>query len=152
MKAMTRMVLLGAVALAGCENMGLEYAGAAEEARVNAPTALVAAVHPQVAESEWPPLIVDGTRWVSAGAAVAVDEVDVRPVGSASGTTVYARSWDTPPYDELFTRGAGAAMAAGQWRSYLPVIGHSGTNRGSGGHDASPAAGSGAAADEGAGH
>jgi hypothetical protein len=135
MKVISKIALFGAVALVGCENMGLEYAGAAEEARVNAPTDLVAAVHPRVAESEVPPLIVDGTRWVTAGEAPAVGEEDVRPVGSASGTTVYARSWDSPPYDQLFTRVPGSLTAGDGWRSYLPVIGDGGASGGADGHE-----------------
>ncbi len=141
MKWISRIALFGAVALVGCENMGLDYAGAAEEARIDAPTALVAAVHPQVAEAEWPPLIVDGTRWVSAGPADAVGEDEIRPVGSASGTTVYARSWDTPPYDELFTRSEQGALADAEWQSYLPVIGGGGPSGGADGHNAAESAG-----------
>ncbi len=151
MKGISKIALFGAVALVGCENMGLDYAGAAEEARVEAPTALVAAVHPQGSKPEWPPLIVDGKRWVAAGEAVAVDEVDVHPVGSASGTTVYARSWDTPPYDQLFTRGPSDAAMDGEWRSYLPVIGESGMRGGAGEHEAPRGAADDTATDESAG-
>ncbi len=60
------------------------------------------------------------------GPPLALGEGEVRPVGSAGGQTVYARSWDEAPYDALFTRDAGD-----RWLTYAPVLG--------GGSSASPA-------------
>lgn len=118
MKRMGTIAVLGAVALAGCQNMGLEYAGPEGDAVVAPPTALVAAVHPRTAAGDRQQLIVDGRNWVPSGRPLALSESDLSPVGSAGGHTVYARSWDDAPYDALFTRTDGST-----WVSYLPVIG-----------------------------
>lgn len=143
------IALLAVAATVACENMGLDYAGPADDAARRPPPALVAAVTP-------PPtpagegLIVDGRLWLPAGSPLALDEEDVRAVGSASGRTVYARAWDQPPYDRLFARdqrqdpaagapgseaaapqGSAADAQEGPWIAYLPVIGGGGRTGGS---------------------
>lgn len=131
MERIRTMALFGVLALAGCQNMGLYDAGPEDEAVVAPPPELVAAVHTASPEMAGEPLIVDGRRWVQAGTPLALGEGDVRPVGSAGGLTVYARSWDEAPYDALFTRDGD------RWFTYAPVLG---------GGSSAAAAGSGAAA------
>lgn len=128
------IALLGVLAAVGCENMGLDYAGPAEEARHRSPPELVAAVmHTDTASQE--KLIVGGRAWTPSGGPQALDEAGLRPVGSSHGQTVYARGWDRPPYDQLFVRldeetrsGAGLADRAqrNEWQRYLPVVGGDG--------------------------
>lgn len=116
----TMIGLLGLVAVVvGCENLGLDYAGPAEDARQQPPTDLVAAVIQPVPADDRQDLIVDGRLWVPAGRPLPLDEQDLRPIGSASGQTIHARTWDRPPYDELFTPIADDR----RWRSYRPVSG-----------------------------
>lgn len=134
MKGRSTMALVGIVAAVGCENMGLDYAGPAEEARLRPPTDLVAAAMGPSGAPDGGGLVVDGRLWVTAGLPVALHEDALRPVGAASGQTVYARSWDQAPYDQLFTReGSGAATgesgaAGSRWLAYLPVIGGGGAS------------------------
>ena len=103
MKRRTTALLFGILAMAGCQDMGLEYNLPLEEATDRPPMALVAAVMAPAATADRQ-LIVDGTLWVPSGLPLALDQQEVQPVGSSGGETVYARSWDRPPYDELFTR------------------------------------------------
>lgn len=140
--------LLALLAAVACENMGLDYAGPAEDARHRPPPELVAAVIAPATTAEERELIMDGRMWMPARAPLALEEEDVRPIGSANGRTVYTRSWDQPPYDRLFIRAVDAASIPGgteasaprgalhtgedpQWVSYLPVIGGGGGPRAS---------------------
>ncbi len=118
MKRTGTWVVVGALALAGCQNMGLYDAGEEDVAVVAPPSELVAAVYGPAAPGSTQSLIVDGRKWVPAGRPLALGEADVASVGSAGGLTVYARSWDSAPYDALFTRDED-----GQWLSYQPVLG-----------------------------
>lgn len=117
------IVVLGLLAMAGCKNMGLDYAGPADEAAIDSPSDLVAAVHQWDAAPEAHGLIVEGRRWVSAGrpGSLTLQEDDLRPIGSTGGQTVYANRWDDAPYDVLFTPGEG-----GEWQTYLSVAGGDG--------------------------
>jgi hypothetical protein len=148
MKRTTTLALAGALALAGCRDMGLEGNVPLAEAEQMPPSELVAAVHPARGAAEGHELILEGALWVPSGGPGALSSDALRPVGAAQGRTVYARTWDRPPYDELFTRVEGAAgepgAAEGDWQSYLPVIG--GGTPGAGPVDA------GAAAEHGPGH
>lgn len=137
MKRTGTWVVVGALALAGCQNMGLYDAGEEADAVVAQPSDLVAAVYGPADAWTTQTLIVDGLKWVSSGRPLALGEADVASVGSAGGQTVYARSWDSAPYDALFTRDDD-----GRWLSYQPVTG--GTARA--GSAGSGTAGSGAAA------
>lgn len=134
MRRMRAIVLCGALALAGCQDLGLEYNLPLEEAESRAPSELVAAVMApaEVVDRE---IIVDGRLWVPWGLPQPLRAGELRAIGSSSGTTVYARSWDEAPYDALFTRlEAGAptdSLAPGhrggeQWLRHEPVIGRSG--------------------------
>lgn len=118
------IALLGVLALTGCKNMGLDYAGPADEAAVDSPSDLVAAVHERGAEHTSQGLIVDGRKWVSAGVPgpLPLGEEELRPVGSAAGSTVYARHWDRAPYDMLFTRVA----ESDAWQGHVSVTGGGG--------------------------
>lgn len=116
------IALIGLLTLAGCRNMGLDYAGPEDEAVTADPTELVAAVHARAAEEERRPLIVEGKKWVPSGRPLMLNEDEVTPVGSAGGRTVYARSWDDSPYEALFARGEDGT----EWRTYLPVLGGGG--------------------------
>lgn len=111
------IALLGAVATTGCQNMGLDYAGPAEEAQLRPPFDLVASTTAPAAAVEERGIVMDGRLWVPAGQPLARAEEGIQPVGSADGRTVYARGWDQAPYDELF------AQDDEGWRSYLPVVG-----------------------------
>lgn len=143
MKRTSTLVLFGTLVLVGCENMGLDYAGPADEAGIAPPSELVAAGYGPSTASRAGRLIVDGRLWMPSEIPPALDEENVRAVGSANGQTVYARSWDRAPYDRLFTRLAEPAptgpavfgIAEGAaWRSHLPVIGGDGPAGGAGGH------------------
>lgn len=125
------IALLGVLAAVGCENMGLDDAGPADEARQRSPSELVAAVTQPAPEQGERALVVAGRLWVPAGTPVALDEAGLRPVGSSAGQTVYARGWDRPPYGELFTRLDDEArdrrladrIRGDGWQAYLPVVG-----------------------------
>ena len=121
MKRTGTWIVVGAVALAGCQNMGLYDAGEEADAVVAPPSELVAAVYGPTVTTSAQPLIMDGRKWVPAGHPVALGDADVESVGSAGGRTVYARGWDSAPYDALFTRGED-----GRWMSYQPVPGGAG--------------------------
>lgn len=142
MKRTSTIVLLGLLTFTGCRNMGLDYAGPADEAAIDQPSDLVAAVHQRAAEPVFHGLIVDGRRWATAGrpGSQTLDEDNLRPIGSTGGQTVYANRWDDAPYDVLYTSGEG-----GEWQTYLSVIGGDGHGAGDGdaagdGHAASEAA------------
>lgn len=143
MKSRWTMGLLGTLAVVGCQNMGLDYAGPAEEAEVRPPFDLVASTTAPAAAAEERGLIMDGRMWVPSGRPLDRAEEGIRPVGSADGTTVYARGWDEAPYDELFAEGDEG------WRSYRPVIGGGAAG---GGPGAAGGAAAGGAAAGGAGH
>jgi hypothetical protein len=129
MKRRQTVALFGVLALVGCENMGLDYAGTGEEGRTRAPTELVAAVHPisatpatsaTSAASATPaaePIILEGRRWVPSGSPAAMDPSELRSVGSAGSLTLYARQWDDAPYDLLF------APVEDRMQAYAPVLG-----------------------------
>lgn len=119
MKRASTIALAALLALAGCRDMGLAGNGPLERAEQMAPAELVTAVHaPTAGDAE---VVMDGRLWVPWGVPTAGDALDLRPVGSAHGVTVYARYWDRSPYDEIFTRDD-----AGDWQGHAPVIGHGG--------------------------
>jgi len=142
MKRRAMIALMGAVALVGCQDMGLPDNIPLEEAEQKPAPALVAAAYPVDDTAEGPKLVLDGTLWVPAGVPGTVSEDGLRPVGAAQGRTVYARSWDRAPYGELFTRVEEGPVveigAQADWQAYLPVIG--GGTPGAGPVDASEAA------------
>lgn len=114
------MIALFAMLTAGaCKNMGLYDAGPADDARQSPPSELVSAVLRTAPEVGGGELVVDGRLWIASGPPVALDPQDVRPIGSANGRTVHARTWDRPPYDELFTPGDDER----RWLTYHAVIG-----------------------------
>lgn len=118
MKRAAAIVLLSLV-LPACGNLGLDGAPPLQEAEHAPPPDLAAAVHARHANPD-DQVVVDGRLWVPWGLAPRIDADQLRSVGSASGQTVYAQSWDRSPYDELFTR------TDGEWQRYAPVIGRSG--------------------------
>jgi hypothetical protein len=127
-----------ALVLGGCRDLGLPGNIPEEEARVQAPPDLVRDVMPRTGE---PPvrLVVDGRLWVPTGRPSPHTPGALRPVGSAAGQTVYARSWDERPYRAIFTAvempalelaaTPREAMEAGRehWQEYAPVIGQTGS-------------------------
>ncbi|MFP4623762.1 MAG: hypothetical protein ACLFRX_06235 [Gemmatimonadota bacterium] len=122
------VVLLGALALAACQDLGLEENVSLADAKQAPLPELLAAVMEPVAES--PRIIVDGKLWVPDDRPRALREEELRTVGSADGRTVYAPTWDRPPYDRLFTRVEDPARdplalnpGEARWQAYLPVIG-----------------------------
>lgn len=143
MRRTPTIALLGLLTMTGCKNMGLDYAGPADEAAIDQPSDLVAAVHERGAEPAARGLIVDGRRWAPAGrpGSVTLEEDHLRPIGSTGGQTVYANRWDEAPYDVVYTSGEG-----GEWQTYLSVFGGDGHGAGAG-----EAAGHGAGDDEGPG-
>lgn len=129
MKRTSTIVLLGLLTFTGCRNMGLDYAGPADEAAIDQPSDLVTAVHQREAQPVAHGLIVDGRRWAPAGrpGSQTLDEDNLRPVGSTGGQTVYANRWDDAPYDVLYTSGEDW-----EWQRYLSVIGGDGPGAGEG--------------------
>lgn len=126
--------LAAPLALAGCQDLGLEGNIPLAEAEDRAPSELVAAVYAPT-EVQDQQLIVDGRLWVPQGAPLTVSARELRPVGSAGGKTVHARSWDQAPYDALFTELPPQAptdslvfgpQEGTQWQEWAPVIGRSG--------------------------
>lgn len=126
-----------AAAAAGCVDMGLEGNRPLEEAEYRVTSALVAAVT-EPTGGDGPRIVVDGRLWLPSGLPIALSPTDVRAVGSADGQTVYARTWDAPPYDALFVRGGGGAgiqpgtasalqpTGDQQWLELRPVLGRTG--------------------------
>lgn len=113
-------ILLAALLLTGCSNMGLDAGPIPlEEARQAPPPELVAAVHARPADADRT-LVVDGRLWVPWGLPATYERAALRPVGSARGITVYAHSWDRSPFDALF------APADDAWQGYAAVIGDAG--------------------------
>ncbi|MGK7310748.1 MAG: hypothetical protein ACN0LA_00780 [Candidatus Longimicrobiales bacterium M2_2A_002] len=113
-------ILLAALLLSGCSNMGLDAGPIPlEEARHAPPPELVAAVHARPADAD-ATLVMDGRLWVTWGLPATYERATLRPVGSTHGVTVYAYSWDRPPLDELFV------PAGEKWQGYAVVIGRSG--------------------------
>jgi hypothetical protein len=123
----TTILALVALAAAGCVDLGLEGNIPEEEATVAPPSPLVAAV---TATAGHEALIVDGRQWIPAGHPMAMGIQELVPVGSAMGSTVYARSWDSRPYDELFTRietvRQPLELEAREWQRHVPVLGGAG--------------------------
>lgn len=127
------IAMLAALALTGCKDLGLEDNVPLEQAENRPPSDLVAAVMAPT-RSGAADLVVDGRLWVPSGLPLTLRAGELRPVGTAGGRAVYARSWDEPPYDALFTRRPAAAPAdslaarphAEQWIELAPVIGRSG--------------------------
>ena len=97
----TGTLVLAAFALVGCQDMGLEDNVPLREAMEQPPKELVAEVMApsEVADRQ---LVVDGRLWVPSGLPLTLQQSEIRPVGASNGQTVYARSWDEEPYDELF--------------------------------------------------
>lgn len=132
MKRTLTLVLFGALALVGCRDMGLDENSPVEEAMARgASSELVAEVMVPTTTLQGQ-LIADGKLWVPHGLPLEAGAGDLRAVGSSGGETIYARSWDDPPYDELFTRvatgdaaaGSGEATLGGEsYQPYAPVIG-----------------------------
>lgn len=130
MKRTMAIMLFGVLLLGGC-GMDRTENNPVAEAQQAPLSDLLAAVTAPVADGAGQALVVDGRLWVPAGLAITLREERMRPVGSASGLTVHARSWDQPPYDELFVRLEPGARDdplslegdADQWQGYLPVIG-----------------------------
>lgn len=131
MKRTPTIIFAGAIALAGCQDMGLEYNLPLEEAMERPPFALVAAVMApsDVADMQ---LIAEGRLWVPSGLPQTLAADDLQPVGTSNGSTVYARAWDDRPHDELFTAlpdqspdGAATTAGAGgsRYLAFAPVIG-----------------------------
>jgi hypothetical protein len=130
MKRTSTIILAGVLTLAGCRDMGLDYNLPLEEAMERPPLALVSAVMApsDVADRHF---IAEGRLWVPSGLPQTLAARDLQPVGASNGATVYARSWDTRPYGELFTAlPAGTSEAAampsaedGRFLGYAPVIG-----------------------------
>lgn len=134
MKRITMVALaIAAGATTACRDLGLEGNIPLEEARDREPSALVAAVM-RPTEVVAQRIVVDGRLWVPSGQPITAGAEDLQPVGSADGTTVYARRWDRPPYDAVFIRLApagapGRPPAAGieeHWVELMPVRGRSG--------------------------
>lgn len=137
MKRTTILALAAALTGSGCVDLGLEGNAIPEqEAAVAAPSDLVAAVHAPSGDAE---LIVDSRPWVMSGMPVAAPLQPYTPVGSAMGRTVFARSWDDRPYDELFARIQGAAatvqLRAKEWQGLQPVLGGDGSSLGGAARD-----------------
>lgn len=126
-----------ALLLAGCKDLGLEGNIPAEESRTMRPPELVAEVWAPATDPA-PQMVVDGRLWVPTGRPLILQADALRPVGSAAGQTVYARTWDDRPYRALFTsvpapaaeaaRTVREAMDAGldHWQEYAPVTGRTG--------------------------
>lgn len=152
-RRVTVCALALATAVAGCEDLGLDGNTYLEDAMDRPPSELVAAVYrPQEVQSQI--LIMDGREWVPSGGPLTLSEEELRPVGSSNGQTVYARSWDQPPFDLLFTRLTGGPAPADsavfgpqegvQWQEWAGVWGQTapGTGAteggGAGSHGAQP--------------
>lgn len=113
-------ILLAALLLSGCSNMGLDAGPIPlEEARHAPPPELVAAVHAEPAEAD-ETLVMGGRLWVPWGRPATYERTALRPVGSTHGVTVYAHAWDRSPLDALFV------PAGEKWQGYAVVIGQSG--------------------------
>lgn len=113
-------ILLAALLLSGCSNMGLDAGPIPlEEARHAPPPELVAAVHARPADAD-ETLVMDGRLWVPWGLPVTYEPATLRPVGSTHGITVYAYAWDRPPFDALFV------PDGEKWQGHAVVIGRSG--------------------------
>lgn len=136
MKRTLALALASAATLSACKDMGLGVNIPVEEAATRPQSALVAAVHAPPA-TPMRALVIDGRRWVPAGFPMGLDDADVRPVGAADGMTVYARRWDRPPYDALFTPAPSGVAAVAttsleamvqprRWVAYAPVNGRTG--------------------------
>lgn len=104
--------------LAGCQDLGLEGNQPLQVAEQAAPSELVVAVHAR-ADAREATVIVDGRLWVPWDRPEALDPDRLRPVGSYQGVTLYVRSWDRPPFDEVF-----AETVTGEWQGHAPVIAH----------------------------
>ena len=97
-----RLAILGsAVALLGaCRDSGLPGKNLPQaEARSRE---FRYAVYQPLAESE-ALYQVDGRRWQVTGAVETVPDDMLRQVGGAGGLSLQALSWDTAPYDRLYT-------------------------------------------------
>lgn len=134
MKRIT-IAVLGLVvgSVTGCIDMGLDGNIPLEEAEDRPPLDLVAAVY-NPTESVSQRVIVDGRLWIPSGLPLTVARTDLRAVGTADGRTVYARSWDRPPYGalvmELPTEPRAmtpvARLNREEWVELQPVLGRSG--------------------------
>ncbi len=130
------VVALAAASLAACKDVGLDTNIPVEEAATRPQSDLVAAVHAPPQPSVQP-MVIDGRRWVASGFPLALDEDELQAIGAVNGATVYARKWDRPPYDAVFTLAPPSVASAGttrleetvqprRWLSYAPVDGRTG--------------------------
>lgn len=128
----TTALLAFALAFAGCKEMGINGDWASMEAPDDRPSTDLVTAGMQRVETAQPRLIMDGKLWLPSGYPLDVSDGDLRAVGTANGATVYARAWDRPPYDDLFTQVPAQAteplgqLDGVQWQSYAPVMGRSG--------------------------
>ncbi len=125
-----------ALTLSACKDVGLDVNIPVEEAATRPQSQLMAAVHAPP-RTPVPPIVIDGRRWVASGFPLQLVARDLQPIGAATGETVYARKWDSAPYDEVFTQAPPDVAASGTtaleaiihprpWLSYAPVVGRTG--------------------------
>jgi hypothetical protein len=127
MKRARAAALAVPLVLAGCRDLGLEGNQPLETWETGAISELVTSLHTHQAAAE-ASVIVDGRLWVPWDRPQPLDQERLRPVGSYQGATLYVRSWDRSPFDDVF-----AETVAGEWQGHAPVIGYT-PGAGGGGH------------------
>lgn len=126
----TTALLVLVLAAAGCKDMGMNGNWAVMPEPDDRPsTPLVMAV---TQHAEGAGLVIDGRLWLPSGLPLPLAESDLSPVGASEAGTVYARSWDRPPYGQVFTRIAEQdtdplhSRPGARWQGYDAVLGRSG--------------------------
>lgn len=123
------LVLTLTLTAAACRDMGLDGNIPLDQAEHMPPKPLVQQVMER-GEDPGPRLIVDGRIWAPSGQPQQMDADQLRAVGSGDGHTVYARTWDTPPFDAVFVQvqdeQSALAAPATRWLRLEPVRGRTG--------------------------
>lgn len=126
MRARVTLIATALIALAGCDDLGLENRNYPhEQAAHRPPDALVQAVHPETRPgpatpdahtTSARPVSVAGQTFMAAGAPQRVEAAALRQVGGGAAGSFSAAAWDEPPYDRLYLSHPG-----GLYVPYLPV-------------------------------
>jgi hypothetical protein len=108
------LAVLAAGTLTACRDVGLEFNEPREEAEN---LAFRYAVYEAAGNGQGVTLMsFEQRNWMASGAVERIPESALRAVGMASGTAVFAPTWETAPFDRLYVR-----SGPDEWHPVTPV-------------------------------